>query len=169
MSVMGILKQHLQQKDRADLAGAVAAGLCAGVVRSLSYALNHDPAPWTAARWIIIGVAAFVVVAKLLQLSWKPSLNRVIPRWIVTAFVGSILFIEALLAPRVIERWYDPFTDRSSLMRYLLAEISYHQTLIIDLTLITLPVLWAFHYAEQIAKAAGNWRSGSPPPSIIEG
>lgn len=166
MRVISAIEKQLAAKQRADLIGAVAAGLFAGAVRSGLNALNHDPSVSAIIRWTIIAIAAYFVVAKLLQLFWLDFQERIFPRWLLTAFVGSIVYVAALLAPSVIEGWYDPFRVNGSLTEYVLRELNSAKVTVMLLSLITLPILGAFHYFEQIWKAVKAWHSGSPPPRI---
>jgi hypothetical protein len=166
MSVMSGVERQLAIRRRADLIGAVAAGVCVGAARSGLNALNHDPSLWAVTRWTIIAIAAYVAVAKLLQLLWKGFPARICPRWLLTAFVGSIVYVAALLAPNAITGWYDPYRVDGSLTEYALRKLSSATFSVITLSTITLPILGAFHYFEQIRKAVKAWHFGSPPPRI---
>lgn len=166
MSVISKIARQLSTKERADLIGAFAAGVCAGAARSGLNALNHDPSLWAITRWTIIGIAAYFGVAKLLQLFWI-SQERFFPRWLLTAFVGSMVYVAALLAPSVIDGWYDPYRGDGSLTKYVLRELNTAKFSVILLSLFTLPILAAFHYFEPILKTVKSWHSGSPPPQII--
>lgn len=167
MRVLSLIERQLASRRRADLIGAVAAGVFAGAARSGFNALNHDPGLWLITRWTIISIASYVLVAKLLQLFWSDSKEHILPGWLLTAFFGSTVYVAALLAPSVIKGWYDPHRLDSSVTEYLLRECGSASFDVIMLSLITLPILGACHYFEQIRKAVKSWHSGSPPPRII--
>lgn len=167
MRIISGIGAQLANKERADLIGAVVAGLCAGAARSGLNALNRDPSLWAVTRWTIIAVAAYLAVAKLLQLFSWDVLDRILPRWLLTAFFGSIAYVAALLGPSVIDGWYDPHRADSSLIEYVLTKLCDAKAAIVLLSLLSLPVLGAFHYFEQIRTAVKAWHAGSPPPNII--
>lgn len=167
MRIISGIGRQLAIKERADLIGGVAAGVCAGAARSGLNALNHDPSLWAITRWTMIAIAAYFGVAKLLQLFWMDSQQRIFPRWLLTAFVGSIAYVAALLAPSVIDGWSDPYRGDGSLTEYMLGKLSSAKFSVMLLSLITLPILGVFHYSEQIWKAVKAWHAGSPPPHII--
>lgn len=167
MRITSGIEKQLASKQRVDLIGAVAAGVCAGAVRSGLNALNYNPSLWAIIRWTIIAIAAYFAVAKLLQLFWRDFQERIFPRWLLTAFVGSMVYVAAQLAPSVIKGWYDPHRVEASLTQYVLRELNSAKFAVMLFSVITLPVLGAFHYFEQIRKAVKAWHSGSPPPRII--
>lgn len=167
MKIISASDSRLASKQRIDLIGAIAAGVCAGAARSGFNALNHDPSLWAIIRWTIIAIAAYFVVAKLLQFFLMDSQKRTFPRWLLTAFAGSIVYVAALFMPTVIAGWYDPYRVEGSLTEYVLVELNSAKFPVLLFSLITLPILGVFHYFEQIRKAVRGWHSGSPPPRII--
>jgi hypothetical protein len=78
-----------------------------------------------------------------------------------------MLYVAALLVPSIIAGWYDPYRVDDSLKEYLLRELSSAKFSVMLFTFITVPILGAFHYFEQIRKAVKAWHSGSPPPRIV--
>ena len=153
--------------SRSDLTGAIAAGLCAGAVRSLIHALHHELTLWAYARWTILAIAAYFVVATLWQRFWRGLVEPIVPTWVLTGLVGSMIFVAVILTSGVIKGWYDPSRVDSSLMGYILTEVKAAGSVFILLSLITLPVTATFHHARDIIRAAKDWHTGSEPPSIL--
>ena len=149
-----------------DPIGAIAAGICAGLVQSFLQLIFHGFNVSACARRMIIDVAAYFIVAFLLRCFWP---ERIIPRWLLTVFFGSVLSVVALFGPSVIDGWYapqrlpQPFTD------YILNELDSLRSVVILLNFVTLPVLAIFHYAPEIVRATKQWHVGSEPPSILSG
>ena len=169
MKVISTIEKLSANRSRVDLVGAIAAGVCAGAVRSLINALYHELNLIAYARWIVLAIAAYLIVASLSQRFWRDSLKRRIPVWILTALFGSILFVTANLMPGIIKGWHDPYRLEHSLWEYISTELAAARSVVIVLSFITLPVTAAFHYAGHIIRAIKAWHEGSEPLSILGG
>jgi hypothetical protein len=167
MKIISACDKLSASNSRSDLIGAIAAGVCAGAVRSLIHALHHQLTLWAYVRWTILAIAAYFAVATLLQRFWRGVIERSVPTWVLTALLGSIIFVAVVLTSGVIKGWYDPSRVDSSLIGYILTEAKATGSVVIVLSLITLPVTATFHHARDITRAAKDWHTGSEPPSIL--
>lgn len=152
----GGIKDLSASTARNDLAGGIVAGFSAGVVQSLLTALFRDVSLGAGVTSIFAGVAAYFLVAVLLQHFWR---NRLVPNWLLTSLVGSIVFVAAWLTPAVINGWYDLYNAHRSLTDYLLPELEAAGSAVFLFHLVTLPIAAVFHYAREIVAAAKTVRT----------
>jgi hypothetical protein len=167
MKVISTIEKLSANRSRVDLAGAIAAGVCAGAVTSLVNVLYHELNLMAYARWISLATAAYFAVASLSQRFWPNQLKRIVPVWLLTAFFGSMLFVAGNLIPGAIKGWHDPYRLEPSLAEYISTELDAARSVIILLSLITIPVTGAFHHAEDIIKGIKAWHEGPAPLSIL--
>ena len=152
--------------SRFDLAGAIAAGVCAGAESAVIRALYHEVTLVAYARWTFLAIAAYFTVASAAQRFWPNELRRIVPVWLLTAFFGSVFYVAGKLLPAVIKGWYHPFTE-SSLGEYISRELSAASSVVLLLLFITIPVTATFHYAAHIIRGIKAWREGPIPLSIV--
>lgn len=164
MRIISATEELFANRSKNDLAGAITAGVSAGVVRSVINALYNDFTLWACISWILLGVMAYLTVGILFRHFWR---NRILPNWMLTAFFGSMLFILAQAVPGVIKGWYDPYAVHQSFMDYILLELDATKSVVIMLSFVTLPITAIFHYAREIVRATKEWHDGSTPDSIL--
>jgi hypothetical protein len=169
MKVITTIERLSVNRSLVDLGGAIAAGVCAGAATALGNALYHELNLVTYARWIFLAIAAYFTVASLLQRFWPNQLKRIVPVWLLTAFLGSILFVACNLIPEVIKGWYDPYKLERSLAEYISTELGAAKSVIMLLSLITIPVTATFHHAGHIIRGVKAWHGGPAPLSILDG
>ena len=169
MKVISTIEKLSMNRSRVDLRGAIAAGICAGAATALGNALYHELNLMAYARWIFLAVAAYFTVASLSQRFWPNQLKRIVPVWLLTAFCGSILFVTGNLIPGVIKGWYDPYRLERSLAEYISTELDAAKSVIILLSLITIPITATFHHAGHIIRSVKAWHEGPAPLSILDG
>lgn len=142
----------------ADLASAIAASLCPTLFTSFISFQNQNKADFFAyARYFFLAITAYSVVALLLGWLWTKRLRRIIPSWIIIAFLGSILFVLVRLLPSVIKGWNDPYNMESSLLKYLLTELDSARSVVIVLSILTLPISGIIHY--NVSKFAAKYHA----------
>ena len=167
MRVISTIEKLSENRSRADLAGAMAAGVCAGAVTSLVDALYHEENLMAYAGWIFFAIAAYFTVASLTQRFWPSQLKRIVPVWLLTALFGSIIFVASNLIPGAIKGWHDPYRLERSLAEYISTELDAARSVIILLSVITIPVTGAFHHAKDIITGIKAWHEGRAPLSIL--
>jgi hypothetical protein len=147
MKSINALKKFSEGNLLADLAAASAASLTAALFTSLVNLLSQRNLKLVAhIRFILLAAASYLAIALFLHRFWAGRLRHLIPNWILIAVFGSILFTFVRLTPGIIKGWYDPLKMESSLIDYLLAEIIAARSVIIILSLLTLPVAWSTYY-----------------------
>lgn len=167
MRLINAIERFSENRIRVDLWSAIAAGLCAGICTSLEDALDHSVNPSLYAKALILSTAAYLTVAWLLHLSLFQSVRRVVPSWLIIAFLGSALFVVMDLAPAVIKGWTRPHRIEQSLVKYLSNELYAAGVVIVFFTLITMPITALVYYAADIVRAARTWHDGPETPSIF--
>lgn len=168
MTVISTVEKLSANRARIDLAGAVAAGLCAGAETALVHSLYHELTVVAYARWTFLAIAAYLTVASLSHRFSPVRLKRFVPVWLLTAVFGSVLFVAGNLIPGAIKGWYDPDALERSLAEYISTELGAAWSVILLLSLITLPVTAIFHHAGQIIRGLKAWHEG-PVPLTISG
>jgi hypothetical protein len=163
---MSVADERSARTARNDLAGAIVAGLAAGVVQSMLTALFRDLTLWAGLKTIVLGVAAYFVAGVIMQRFWR---NRLAPNWFLTSLVGTLIFVGVGLGPAIIKGWYDPYNAHRPLMDYLAPELDAVGSVLLLFNLVTLPITAIFHFAREIIGAAKKWHDGSEPTSILRG
>jgi hypothetical protein len=131
----------------AALAAAFASGLAAALLTLLVKLLDGQYVPiHTYVKYVLLAVASYSAVALLLHRLWPEKLRGLAPTWISTAFFGSILFVLIRLTPGIIGDWYDPVKLQSSLLNYILTEISAAKSVIVFLSLATIPISGVLYF-----------------------
>jgi hypothetical protein len=147
MKSINALKKFSEDNLRTDLATGFAASLMAALFTSLVNLLSQNHLnPLAYIRFILLAVASYLAIALFLHRFWTGRLRHLVPNWILIAVFGSILFTYVRLTPGIIQGWYDPLRTESSLIDYLLTEIMAARSVLVVLSLITLPVAWSTNY-----------------------
>ncbi len=145
-----------------DLACALAAGLTAGLLTSLINVLGeHRASLGRHVSFALTAITVYMAVALALHKVWTGTLRRIVPTWALIAVVGSVLYVVIDLTPGVIKGWYDPYRMEASLIKYLSTELSAARSVMVVLTVITLPVTATLYYAGEIISAVKDWHEGS--------
>jgi hypothetical protein len=125
----------------AELAAAFAAGLAAAFLTILVKLLDRQVvALATYGMYTLTAVASYSATALLLHQLWTGLPARIAPRWVLTAFLGSTLFILIRLTPGMVGGWYDPLRLQPSLLDYIATEVTAARSLVVVLSLMTLPI-----------------------------
>lgn len=152
-----------------DLVCACAAGLCAGTYSFLIYLLKPREFNITAyLRYTLTALIAYLAVALILHRFWKEGLRRLLPSWILISVFGSIFFAVLRLLPAVIGGWSGPTVTAPYLAEYMTTEVSAARSVVILLSLLTLPITALIYYGGSIRRAVKRWHNGTDsPPSIL--
>lgn len=137
----------------ADLVVALATSLTAALLIALFSILSFTPrhtSLLTHMRFMLLAVIAYSVTALVLHRLWAGSLRRMVPNWILIAVFGSVLLVCFDLTPAIIDGWYDPLRIESSLPDYIATEISAARSVVIALSLATLPIAAIVNYFDFI-------------------
>jgi hypothetical protein len=165
MRLVNAIERFSENRRQVDLWSAVAAGLWAGILSSLSHALDHPVRLSLYAADLILAVGSYLTVAYLINRFGKVLL-KVIPSWLVIASLGSALYIVMDLARPVISRW--AYVEQS-FVEYFSYELYIAAYLIVSLALITMPITALIYYAGSIVRGVIAWHNGPETPSILRG
>jgi hypothetical protein len=147
MKYINALKKFSKDNLFIDLAAAFAASLCASSFTSLIRFQNRGQFNFLAyARFILLAAGAYLTIALILHWVWTGRFRRLLPSWILIAVFGSLLFVCLRLTPGIIKGWNDPYRSETSFLEYISTEIDAARSVIIVLSLITLPVTGLVHY-----------------------
>lgn len=110
MRSSGRAKRFLSNETYADLVGSIVAGIIVGaficVIRSAS-------APRVEARiWsenVLLAVVSYMVIAGLAHRWWTGLLSRIVPKWVLTSVLGSLLLISFISIPVALQTWGGPY------------------------------------------------------------
>jgi hypothetical protein len=146
------VKDSFNETLRIELATALSAGAAAALVTLFTRMLNHEVAITSYIRYFLLGFAAYALAASILYQFWTGRLGRMIPRWLIMAVLGSLIFVVVQLTPGVVGGWFNPW-ESQSLPEYISTEISAASSVFILLTVVTVPVAAAVYYSFSAAKA----------------
>jgi hypothetical protein len=151
-----------------DFVCALAATLCAGGFTFLVHLLKPREFDVTVfLKFLLMAATAYFAVALALSRWWVGGLRRMVPSWIPISVFGSTLFVMIRLLPAVVSGWAGPSPAGLTLSGYVGVEIDAARSVVIVLTLITLPATALFYHADSILKAVRRWHGGpESPPSI---
>lgn len=147
------LAQSLHEDNLlAESTAALAAGLSAAAL-TLAFKLLYQPVPiGTYFRFILLGLVSYLLVALLLHKFWKGLLGRVIPKWLLIAILGSVVFVVLRLTPGVIGGWYDPLRLEHSFEEYITTEINAAASVVLFLCAIAIPTAGLVYYSFSIVR-----------------
>lgn len=154
MKLISSVEKSAKTSLLVDLGVALAVSITAALLTSLISMLNFTPRHTSFlihAKLMLLAVFAYSAVALLLHRFWEGLLRRMVPNWILIAVFGSVVFVCADLIPGVISGWYDPLRMEPSLSKYIATEISAARSVVMFLSLVTLPVAGIVHYFDFIA------------------
>lgn len=168
MRVQQSKKKFVAAELARDLTCAFAAGLCAGSFTFIIYLLKpHGFNISTFLKFMLMALVAYVAVALILNKVWARGLRRMVPNWILISVFGSTLFVMLRLLPAVIVGWSGPTVTEPSLATYLTAEIDAARSVVIVLSVITLPITALLYYTNSILRALSRWHNGPELPPRI--
>jgi hypothetical protein len=156
MKLKGIVSKPPLITLLTDLAAAIAAGLSAGLVTAFISAQSERKVNSLAqTKLILLALVSYLVIALLLHWFWTGAFRRVAPKCILICILGSLLFVTIRLTPGIIDGWNAPsLREKPPLSEYISTEISAALSVIIFLSIVTLPVAAIVTYI-----AAGlQWR-----------
>ena len=168
MTSRGVVKKSPAKEPVIDLVCAIAASLCASALTFLIYLLKpHAFDILVYLKFTFTALASYCAVALILSKLWVGGLRRLVPSWIPLSIFGSTVYVALRLLPALVSGWYEPSSTRPSLSRYVEVEIDAARSVIITLSLITLPVTAIIYYGDSILRSIRRWHDGAElPPSI---
>jgi hypothetical protein len=169
MKIVKLIEEFSSHRMRIELLSGLAAGLCAAGIISLVYALKHPFNLIAYARFVVMGVTAYLAIAALTYRFWRGSLRRMLSSCVLIAVLGSILFATIRLLPGVMEGWTPAQSSSIPLTQYISTEITAALGFVFVLILATLPVAALFQYAGHIVRATRDWHNGPVPLNILDG
>jgi hypothetical protein len=144
------VRDSLNETLRIELATALSAGAAAAIV-TIFFRLLHQEVPLASSiTYFLLGFAAYALAASILYQFWTGQAGRIVPRWLLTAVLGSLIFVIFRLTPGIIGGWLDP-AESQSLGEYLANEVSAASSVFILLTVVTVPVAAAVYYSHLLA------------------
>ncbi len=118
-------------------------------------------------KFMIMALVAYFTVALILNKFWVGSLRRLLPNWIPISVFGSTFFVIIRLLPAVVSGWSGTDVTEPSLAKFIMIEIDAARSVVIILSMITLPVTALIYYSKSIIRALKRWHDSSElPPSI---
>lgn len=165
-----MLNFNHQDDAHADRLGALAAGFCVAALSYLVSTASDDKANfYHYAKLFLFAVLSYPAAALLLERYWTGSLKRIIPRWILIAILGSLLREALFTASIVMSAWAHPQTVSLSWSDFISSEIADTKLFVVFFSILTLPVMAAFHYTGSIVRVVKQWHSGAEKPLSILG
>lgn len=141
MRLIDAVKKSPNDRLLSEVVAAFAASLAAASLTSvIAFHNEHHKTFFTYIRLYLIGIVAYVAIALFLHNFWRGKLRRMIPVWIMIPVFGSLLFVFLWLTPGIVRGWYDPFRQEITFSDYLSVEADAARSVVIVLSLITLPV-----------------------------
>lgn len=155
---------------RVDLFGALAIGLVLGAF----VAMIRSSSGWTLSlgSWagiLAIAIGCYFGLAWLLLLCWRGARDRLIPRWILTSFLGSLFLVCAITIPTAVQTWGSSYQAEESIRVFLWFRITDAFSVYLLFCAVSLPCLAAFHYAKAIFRSLERWHNSPEVPRSIVG
>jgi hypothetical protein len=151
-----------------DLVCALAASLCAGASLYFIYLLKpREFDILSCIKFMSMTMVAYFTVTFILHKFWVGALRRMLPSWILIAVFGSTTFVMIRLLPAIVNGWSGPTVTEPSLAGYITTEISAARSVIILLSIITLPITALVYYADSIIRGAKRWHDSEKVPDSI--
>ena len=154
----------------ADLAGALSTGLCTGTLVSMITSMSDSRLSlmmWV--QSVTTAVACYTVCNILLHKWWTGHLRRMIPTWLLTAALGTFLFICITVVPDAIAAWGSPQRVEATLSEFILVRLEDARSVLMAFGFIALLIMATFHYGSTLAMAIRKWHYGGDELSAFLG